>query len=144
MGLDGLAMGNLGLNTDMTSAQMANQADQIARKELEFKVKDINELAEENGVKTKDEPSKENQFNDGFKKKKDENQEEETSSKITDKDFENSDPKEFSIRVNPNTDMVELFNNKEDTIVETINPKDLMGLISKLNNASGILVNRRI
>jgi len=144
MGLDGFSMGILGINSDMTSAQMANQADQIARKELEFKVKDINELAEENGVKTKDEPSKENQFNDGFKKKKDENQEEETSSKITDKDFENSDPKEFSIRVNPNTDMVELFNNKEDTIVETINPKDLMGLISKLNNASGILVNRRI
>jgi len=144
MGLDGFSMGILGINSDMTSAQMANQADQIARKELEFKVKDINELAEENGVKTKDESPEQNQFSDGFKKKKDENQDEEASSTITDKDFENSDPKEFSIRINPNTDMVELFNNKEDTIVETINPKDLMGLISKLNNASGILVNRRI
>ena len=145
MGLDGLAMGNLGLNTDMTSAQMANQAEQIARKEMEFKVKNVNELAEEGEVKFKDEADEKDQFNDGFKKKDEqEDQQDETTSSLTEKDFENKDPKEFSIRINSNTDMVELYNSKEDKIIETMNPKDLMGLISKLNNASGILVNRRI
>ena len=109
-------------------------------------MKNVNELAKENGVKTRDEPANQNQFNDGFGKKKDDedDQFDETSSSLSEKDFENKDPKEFSIRINPITDMVELFSNKEDKVIETINAKDLMGLISKLNNASGILVNRRI
>jgi len=147
MGLDGFSMGNLGLKVDMTSAQMANQAEQIARKEMEFKVKNVNELAEDSGVKTRDEAQEKDQFSDGFKNKnneEDEEQNEETQSSISEREFEEKDPKEFSIRINSDTDVVELYSNKDDKVIETINPKDLMGLISKLNNASGILVNRRI
>lgn len=144
MGLDGFSMGNLGLNTDLTSAQMANQAEQIARKEMEFKVKNVNELAEDNGVKTRDESPEQEQFNDGFKKKEEEEQPEEKQSSISERAFLEKDPKEFSIRINADTDLVELYSNTDDKIIETMNAKDLMGLISKLNNASGILVNRRI
>ena len=71
MGLDGFSMGNLGLNTDMTSAQMANQAEQLAKKGSEFKIKNVSELLKENGVKEKEEQKQnKNQFNDGFKEKK--------------------------------------------------------------------------
>lgn len=149
MGLDGFAMGNLGLGTDMTSAQMASQAEHLAKKESQIKIKNIEESAQDTGVKRKkdEEQNNGNQFNDGFKN--DDGQAEDESenqrrSLLTEKDFENKDPKEFSVRINPKTDLVELFNNKDEKILETITANDLMGLVSKLDGASGILVNRKI
>lgn len=152
MGLDGFSMGNLGLNADMTSAQMANQAEQIARKESMVKIKDVTEAAEDGGVKRKeeDEPDK-NEFYDGFKKDEDEEDEEENSDAnkdsrtlLKDGDFEIKDPKELSVRINSNTEQVELFNKKNERIIETISAKDLMEVVSKLDGSSGILVNRKI
>ena len=150
MGLDGFSMGNLGLNADLTSAQMANQAEHIARKESEVKIKDVTELADDQGIKRKekDADDSKNQFNDGFRKKRKdlpENAKEKAVYAILNEtDLENKDPKDFSIRINSATDMVELFNNKNEKILETISAKDLMELMSKLNSASGILVNKKI
>ena len=68
MGLDGFSMGNLGLNNDLTSAQMANQAEQLAKKGSEFKVKDVSQLPREKGVRIKEDESESKQhFDDGFK-----------------------------------------------------------------------------
>lgn len=160
MGLDGFSMGNLGLTTDMTSAQMAVKAEQLAQKGTEFKIKDVNEMAKDKGVTEKKEHEHEkNQFNDGFKSKNDndENEEEndnnlyshiknanELLSSLSEKDFENKDPKEFSVRINIETDTIELFSNKENRVLETMSADDLMMMMSKLSNASGVLVNRKI
>lgn len=147
MGLDGFSMGNLGLNTDLSPQQVASQAESLAQKELEFKIKDISELAQDQGVKRKEENSENPNSSGGFKKKKKEEEPEEnieSSELVTEIDFEAQDPKEFSVRVNPETEMIELFNNIDDKIIETISAKDLMNLISRLNSASGILVNRKI
>lgn len=147
MGLDGFSMGNLGLNTDMTSAQMANQAEHLANKEFEVKIKDVEQLAEEQLIKRKEEDSEEKQDKEDAKKKEHEQEQEpedENLSLLNEKDFESKDPREFSVRINPRTDMIELFNNKEERILETISATDLMHLISKLDSASGILINRKI
>lgn len=150
MGVDGFSMGNLGINIDMTSAQMANQAERLAQKESETIIKDVTEAAEEDAIKRKDEEddSEQGQLSGGFdNEQKDENKEEEDEkplSNLTDKDFANKDPKEFSVKVNSQTDMIELFSNKEGRVLETISSSDLMELVSRLNNASGVLVNRKI
>lgn len=145
MGLDGFSMGNLGLNADLTSAQMANQAEQIARKESEIKIKDVTESAEDEGVKRKEHEEQEETFDDGFKKKKEESEEQEEDKPAPRQiDFANANPKEYSIRLNPETDMVELFNNQEEKILETMSATDLMYLVSKIDSASGILINRKI
>lgn len=159
MGLDGFSMGNLGLKPELTSAQMANQAEQLAQKESEFKIKDVTNLAKDNGVKRKEESEngQNHQFNDGFKKtEEDEDSEENLSedgldyiqdyspSSLSEKEFENRNPKDFYLQVNSQTEMVELVSSRDGKILETINANDLMGVISKLNSASGILVNRKI
>lgn len=145
MGLDGFSIGNLGLNTNVTSAQLASQVEHLAMKESEIKIKDVTELAEDAGVKRKEKDAdNNNQFHDGFKKASDDEQEDETPSNIDEKEIESKDPKDFSVRLNTDTGMVELYNNKEERILETISPKDLMHLVAKLNSASGILVNRKI
>lgn len=153
MAIDGFSMGNLGLNAELTSAQMATQSEHIAKRESEIKIKIIDESDKEGEVKRKDEDSeKKNQFDDGFKKKEDQEEESEEQSEdqyisrrsyVTEKDVENN-PKEFSVRLNPQTDKIELFNNKNQKVLETINPEDLMFLISKLDSASGVLINRKI
>jgi len=147
MGLDGFSMGVLGLNADMTSAKMAEEAEHLANKDFEIKIKDVDELAEQQLIKRKegDSENKKQSKND-FKKKQDseEEQDNESSGLISEKDFETKDPKEFSVRINPDTEMIELFNNNEERILETISATDLMHLISKLDSASGILINRKI
>lgn len=150
MALDGFSMGNLGLQKELTSAQMANQADQLAKKGSEFKIKDITKIAEDKKVKIHDEDSEsKNQFHDGFKKKSQDNadsdeEENNLSSGISIEEFESQHLKEISVRINPKTEMVELFSNTNNRIIETMSADDLMALLSKLNSASGILVNRKI
>lgn len=145
MGLEGFSMGNLGLNADITSAQMAVQSELLAQRDAEIKIKDVTEMAEDGGVRSKEEQSEnDEQFNDGFNEKKEEENKDEVENTFSEKDFENSNPKEFSVRINQTTEMVELFNNKNNKVVETMDAKDLMGLMSKLDGAAGILVNRKI
>jgi len=150
MGIDGFSMGNLGLNAEFTSAQMATQSEHIAQLESEIKIKNVDESAQDGGVKRKeDEDSEKNQFNDGFKENQDENEGESDEndsprqSLISEKDVEDN-PRGFSVRLNSDTQKIELFNTKNKRVVETINPEELMFLISKLDSASGVLVNRKI
>lgn len=148
MGLDGFSMGNLGLNVEMTSAQMANQAEQIAKKESQFKIKDVEQMAHDKEVERKEEHSnkqdQESSDNNKKKKKQSNNSELQNKLELIEKKFETQDLKEFSVRINSKTDLIELFNNKEEKIMETISAADLMHVVSKLDSASGILVNRKI
>lgn len=147
MGLDGFSMGNLGLNADMTSAQMANQAEQLAKKESQFKIKDVESSDEGQGIKRKEEQDEDkNEFQDGFKNKEESEKQEDKfkSGGLTEKDLEDQDLKEFSVRVNQQTELVELFNNKNDKVFETISATELVQLVSKLDGVSGVLVNRKI
>lgn len=143
MGLDGLSMANLGLHKEVTSAQMANQAEQLANKGNGFKIKDVVEVGKEKGIEVQKDGSNKNDFffEQNLKEDEEENQSKE---KFDEKIFEKKDPKEFSVRVNPQTEMIELFNTKERKIVETISATELMQLISRLDSASGIIVNRKI
>ena len=147
MGLDGFSMGNLGLNTELTSAQLVTQAELSAQKESEFKIKNISESEKEQKIKRKedDEENKNQNFDDNFEKDEETDDLEDSSPTLIDeKDIENSNPKDFTVRINPHTEQVELFSKKEERVLETIAAKDLMGLVTKLDGASGILVNRKI
>ncbi len=158
MGLDGFSMGNLGLNAELTSAQMANQAEHLAKKETEFKIKDVTTLSEDKGVKRKEENDTPKSFKHSDKQEQEQNQDSEFQDESEDSTYGHADtlgfideetfleknPKEFSVRINPITGHFELVSKKDNKVLETISPKDLMGLVSHLNSASGILVNRKI
>lgn len=146
MGLDGFSMSNLGLHRDLTSAQMSNQAEVLATKGLEFKIKDVAEAASQKGVKRKEDDSDGGgaSFEDNSKQSKEQHARDEIQNRLKEQEFERQDPKEFSVRINPSNEMIELYNNKNNRIIESISANDLMVLISKMDSASGILVNRKI
>lgn len=144
MGLDGFSLGNLGLGTDLTSAQMANQSEHLARKGTEFKIKDISKALESTEVKINDEDKNSQEEFENKNDRKNEEDENDLGQGLSIEEFEAQNPKEFSVRINPETEMVELFSSKNNRIIETMSADDLMALLSKLNSASGILVNRKI
>lgn len=145
MGLDGFSLGNLGLGTDLTSAQMASQSEHLAKKGTEFKIKDISKSVESAEVKIKDEDSNsKNQFDEFMNKKDNDDDDNDSESSISLEEFESQNLKEISVRINPQTEMVELFSNKSNRVIETMSANDLQALLSRLNSASGILVNRKI
>ena len=149
MGLDGFSMSNLGLPERLTSAQMADRAEQLATQGTEYKIKDSTQLATQNGVQRKESDS--GGFTPGysgnFRKKKgeeSENDENKNQEILNQVNFEEKDSKDFSVKVNPETETIELYSLKNQKIVETISADDLRDLILKLDDASGVFVNKKI
>jgi len=145
MSIDGFAMSNLGLNRDLTAAsQLMTQTEFSIAKEAEVKVKDVSNAASKQEIKDKEGDGSNGGSLAFSKNEEEESEDEEIKSRFDEHEFENRDPKEFSVRINQSSDMIELYNNTTKNVVETISANDLMGLISKLNSASGILVNKKI
>ena len=65
-------------------------------------------------------------------------------SKIKDLDFYTKFSDQLAIRLNRNSEIIELYNKNTNTVVETINTTDLIKLIDKLKISSGVLVNKKI
>lgn len=59
--------------------------------------------------------------------------------------FENSEKiKKFKVTFNTLTNMVELVDQKRGCVIETINPNDLISIVSKSGNGAGFLVDREV
>lgn len=144
MALDGFSLGNIQMHRDISPAQMLSQAEQQAIKEAEVKIQTVTDSSKQTGIGEKQGDSSAGGGRFTKSQNEDENEDEESQSGLSEKDFENRDPKEFTVRINPKTEMVELYNNKNKKVVETISAEDLMSLISKMDSASGVLVNKKI
>lgn len=142
MGIDGFSMGNLGLHKEVTSAHRANEAEHLALKGMEFKIKDVGELSK--GKKVKIRNDEEHKKNKRQQPQPDKDETDLTEIHIEDVDFEDTDPKNFSVRINKDTELIELVDNQNKRVIETITANELMFLVSKLNSASGVLVNKKI
>ena len=54
MGLDGFSLSNLGLNKNLTSAQLANEVDATARQSLENQIADVDGVGKREKVGKKE------------------------------------------------------------------------------------------
>lgn len=139
MGLDGFSMANLGLKKELTSAQMANNAEVLATKGTGIAIKHINDLSSKQKTRNKEFEEEEEipvyYFEDD---EKDENGNEGKEKK------QKEESKRYTVKLNSKTQLIELIDLEKQMIIETISPNDLIKLVSKLNSTSGILVNRRI
>ena len=55
-----------------------------------------------------------------------------------------NDPENVVIRFNGNTQKIELYNQVSQKTIESIKANDFVSMINKLDNNSGILVNKKI
>lgn len=139
MGLDGFSISNLGLHKEFTSAQLASNADALAKKGTEFSIKNVDGLAKKQKVSEKDSDDDSDNPELSYYEDDEDNDNEENE------DSENQDEaRRYSVKINNSSQLIELIDTENNQIIETISPNDLIKLVSKLNSTSGILVNREI
>lgn len=159
MGLDGFSISDLRIHKEVTSAQMSNDAERFASEGSDVQIKDVGSMAKDSEIKRKEDSDEEEK--DNRKEKKGEDFEDffEESTEDTvkptqfidvekEEDFvdplEGKNINDYAVRINPKTEIIELYNKNDKKVLETITAEELMNLIVKLNSASGILVNKKI
>jgi uncharacterized FlaG/YvyC family protein len=156
MGLDGFSISDLRMRKEPTSAQYANTVERHVNEGADVKIKDVGEMSKDGEIRRKEE----NDENKKNKNKKQENFEdffEDTTGQSSDAElidtekeedfvdpFKDKNIRDFAVRINSKTEMIELYNKIDKKVIETITAEELMQLISKMKSASGILVNKKI
>lgn len=139
MPLDGLSFSNAEMYRAVTPLDISIQAENINHVNQETTIRKINEADKSNpDVESSDEDAR----NDLAGSYNDEEQDDNNEQKSFIDRKENV--KKYKVKFNRQTEMVELVDIQKGVVVETITPDDLINIISKSKDASGILVDRKI
>lgn len=141
MGIDGFSMANLGLNRELPSNKLAMNTEALALHGLEPKIKHVGGLAKKNRVEKSDEDDQKDSDDEAFsfdEEKNDENGHDDNEEQIEE------NPKRFVMRLDNEGSSVELYDLENKKIIEKISADELVSMISKLNSASGVLINKKI
>lgn len=140
MSIDGLSMANVGIFRELNPADVAMAVTRSSEQKAETSIKDIEEL--EKFKLDSDEDSKEEQNSDSkYDARSYDDTTEESDQEAV---FDGKDIKRYKVKFNNDVDLIELVDIKTNKVIETITPGDLMKLLSKSKNPSGILVDRQI
>lgn len=132
MGLEGFSMKNLGAyHSNVPSSHIAFDVKETAKIGHEKQIKDVDES--EKWEKIDGEDSEEYSGTGGYSEGQQNNEEN-----------DNDSDKKFDVKLNPQTNLIELYDIENNKLIETITPQELITLIKNLNSASGILVNKKI
>jgi len=148
MGLDGFSMANLGLYNRLTSAQMSNEAENIAAQGTENQIKDIDAASKRKGIERKEMDFSETGGQAFLGGDTGEDIEAETLPEpeielSDDEDDPEHSPNRFELRVNQDLNIVELYDNYLETTVQRISTKDMLQMVKKFDDPAGVLVNKK-
>lgn len=147
MGLDGFSMANLGQYNRLTSAQMSNEVEFWAAKGNDTQIKDIDGLSSKNGITRKEFDFSETggqAFMGGDTEAADEDElMDNPEQEITSEDDPEHAPNRFEMRIDSNSDVVELYDNYLELTVQRLSAKDMLHMIKKFDDPAGILVNEK-
>ncbi len=161
MSVDGFSMSSLGLPKDITSAQAAITTENGVLTGNEKIVDKIDRALNKKINNDEKEEGKKNQyFSDGYAEDDEENeddeeqkQEENSVNKDEKISYKNAkkyksliinDPENIVIKVNNNSDKIEMYNKVTKKTIETINANDFLEMINKLDYNSGVILNKSI
>ncbi len=149
MGLDGFSMANMGLYNRLTSAQMANEAETIAAQGSENQVKDIDAASSKKGIERKESDFSETggQAFLGGDTGEDESEPVVLKSEIElsdDEDDLEHSPNRFELKVYPDLNVVELYDNYLHTTVQRLSTDDMIQMVKNFDNPAGIIVNKKV
>ena len=155
MSVDGFSMSSLGMPKDITSAQAATTAEHVVQMGNDKVVGKIDKAL--NKKINNDEEKKQNQNNQYFDDSYESEENEDEQESDVDKDEKLSakkarrykhisikDPENVVIKVNSESDKIELYNKATNKVIESIKAEDFIDMINNLDYNSGILVNFKI
>lgn len=137
--LDGFSFANLGAEQKLTSAEMAINADRLARRGRARTIQDVGETSTDSTIKDEDLTEKEgsgyslhSDISDGKEDDEENNSE------------NNENDTKFVVKLNTQTQLLELIEVQSQKIIQTISPDEMSKLVLKMRNPSGIMVNKKI
>lgn len=152
MGIDGFSMSNLGLNRNLTSAQMANEAEMTANQALENQIADVDGIGKKEKAGRKDpdaafngtipfigEPKEKDDEESSNEQEKESPQEQQMSSS----EEEDDDGNQYHFKLN-NDGLIEVWDSTTDSVVKTISPEDASNTLLHMSKIPGIFVNKEI
>ena len=149
MGMDGLSMANTGMLREATSRDLANKTEeniqrvsenkQVDQLQTQMRVKEDGHNKQDQSKEKEDEKEDEASY---FDKAEDSISTNSTSSlALTEEELENNS---FYVKITKDGEIFELYDRNNNRLIEKISAEEINDLISKLNMASGILVNRTV
>lgn len=151
MGIDGFSMSNLGLNRNLTSAQLAHEVDATAKQALENQIADVDGVGKKEKAGRKDPDAAFNGMipfipdDEENNEQKQENPSEETPviEKLVEKNEDESEGSQYHFKLNEEG-FIEIWNSESNEIVKTISPENAANVMMGLSKLPGILVNKEV
>lgn len=155
MGIDGFSLANLGLNKNLSSAQLANEAERTARQSLENQIADADGVGkiEKAGRKDPDaafngtipfipDDQKENEEDSENQQEESQNNE---AQQILDENDDDVDEEysKYHFRFNKD-EMIEIYDAEKNEVIKTISPEDASKALINLSKIPGLFVNRKV
>ena len=150
MGMDGLSMANTGALKESTSADYTSRSEQAMQADRTNDAKQVQTTNVNPRVKEKDEEEENSKQKKQNQKEKEEIEDifVESHNEFEKEEFDIEDienpNKDFYVKLNAKDDIIELYDSSTDRLVETISGNELRELVTKLNMASGIFVNKKV
>ena len=155
MGIDGFSLANLGLNKNLSSAQLANEAERTARQSLENQIADADGVGKIEKAGRKDPDAA---FNGTIPFIPDDQKENEEDSENQQEESQNNDSQEmleendddvdeeyskYHFRFNKD-EMIEIYDSEKNEVIKTISPEDASKALVNLSKIPGLFVNRKV
>ena len=155
MGIDGFSLANLGLNKNLSSAQLANEVERTARQSLENQIADADGVGkiEKAGRKDPDaafngtipfipDDQKENEEDSEDKQEESQNNDSQEMLEENDDDSDEEYSK-YHFRFNKD-EMIEIYDSEKNEVIKTISPEDASKALVNLSKIPGLFVNRKV
>ncbi len=154
MGIDGFSLSNLGLNRNMTSSQLATEAERTARQSLDNQMADVDGVGKKEKAGRKDPDAA---FNgmvpfipaDKEEEEQPQDSQDETASQNNSQETYDSDDDDdeyasrYHFRFNSN-DMIEVFDTEKSEVVRTISPENASKAIKDMTKIPGVFINKKV
>ncbi len=150
MGIDGFSLSNLGLNRNLSSSQLADEAERTARQSLENQIADADGVGKIEKAGRKDPDAA---FNgtipfipDDKKENGENNEQEQQQSEQAELDSNEEDYEEYSkyhFRFNKEN-MIEIYDSEKNEVIKTISPEDASKALLNLSKMPGLFVNKKV
>lgn len=153
MGLDGLSMSNLGLHRNLTSAQLANEADATARQALENQLPDVDGVGKKEKAGKKDPDAafagmvpfiadeKDSQENE--EEQSEEANAEPTEIPLVDGTDDDSEEPRYLFKMGADN-LIEVFDTKTKTIVKKLSPEEAANSVHNFTKMPGLFIDKEV
>lgn len=152
MGLDGLSMSNLGLHRNLTSAQLANEADATARQALENQLPDVDGVGKKEKAGKKDPDAAfagmvpfiadEKHAEESDEELSEEEPNEQSEPPLSDTEVDEEEPR-YLFKMGADN-FIEVYDTKTKAVVKKLSPEEAANSVHNFSKMPGLFFDKEV